>query len=436
MAFASVPLTALDDFIMRGADQRNAQLHVGVLLTVPGRPPTPAVLRDYVGGRVERVPALGYRLDDDRSCWRPDSGFDPGSHVDAHRVEPGADLPMAALDLPSLDPGRPQWSLTVLHGYSPNEYTLCYRAHHMFQDGLSIAHAVEALFGRRRMPAPVPPSAADFHVSRVAAPSTPLVGALPRSLTDWGLPMRRTANWTPNKQPGTGRFIVHAVDLDTARLAATALAVRASVNQVCLAALSGALRQWTPHDWQDPLDRRNRRGLGVILPLNLRPATQVNALGNWVGLLPITLPCHEPSAMRRLHHVLGEIHPARTLRHRLRGQKAIRHLPHVLTRRLAVRCTDPAYLATAITTIRISTGLTVVGAPVGSLRFVPPIGKQHRLIAAILQHGSMATATLIADAALLRDPLTDPARLGGLWQEAIAELHTLTTMVETTTRRP
>lgn len=37
----------------------------------------------------------------------------------------------------SLPMDRPLWRLHVIHGYSPDEYTLCYQAHHALQDGMS-----------------------------------------------------------------------------------------------------------------------------------------------------------------------------------------------------------------------------------------------------------------------------------------------------------
>ncbi|MGP4099702.1 wax ester/triacylglycerol synthase domain-containing protein [Nonomuraea sp. KM90] len=155
-AAGAIPLTFGDHYVIRlGAGAvHDSRMHYGIAVRRPGPPPDPAQLCADVAEKVRvRAPALAYRLAGRgrRARWEPDPAFDPAHHVEFHRLPPGIGVHQAVMDalrVRPLTPNRPLWSLMVLDGDDEGAgHVLCYRAHHVFQDGMGIAGAARVLLG-------------------------------------------------------------------------------------------------------------------------------------------------------------------------------------------------------------------------------------------------------------------------------------------------
>ncbi|MFD0689850.1 WS/DGAT domain-containing protein [Actinomadura fibrosa] len=411
----AVPFSATDRVVgwLVSRCRDGAHMRCGALLRVTGPPPESEALRAFVAERLERAPVLAFRPDWLRAVWVPTPGFAVGDHLHRRALTPGTDVEAAALSVldEPLPLDRPLWDLTVLHGYDPGEYTLCWRADHRFQDGISQVASLEALFGDRELALPVRArSRPGGRPRRSALPATGLFG--PGGRVDLGVPWRRTARWSPNEAPLTGRRTLHSFTLDAAELDATVAATGASLNQVCLAALAGGLRAWTPQDWPG-----REGGLAVLLPLNLRPPDRAGALGNQAAVLRVVLPCGVEEPLERLRRVVAQTSRARVRRQRDRNRLLAALVPYRLARAVLARYCDRRYLAMGVTTVPVQPGLAVLGAPVRRVSALAPLPPEHRVVVTMAQYDTSVTASLLTDAGVAR-----PARLLECWTEAIAEL--------------
>ncbi|MFI7703193.1 wax ester/triacylglycerol synthase domain-containing protein [Nonomuraea sp. NPDC049480] len=293
----AVPLTFGDHYVSRlsAGVADDSHMHLGVAVRLPGSPPVPDDLHRLIAETVRtRAPALAYRLTGQgrRARWEPDPAFDPAYHIEYHRLPRGEDVHQAVMEAMRIRPlsrERPLWSLMLLHGHADEAHILCYRAHHVFQDGMGAVGALRALLGAETLPVP---SAGIGSV----APS----GGARRALAD----LRRLAGapprWFATCASGTSDRRLHVVSLDSASFRDISRVTGASVAQIGITLVAGALRSWNPRPWA-------RRGDFVIaLPVGLRGHRQHAGLGNHTGLLPVALPCGEPSAMIRLRRILDQ----------------------------------------------------------------------------------------------------------------------------------
>ncbi|OLT33219.1 hypothetical protein BJF79_08025 [Actinomadura sp. CNU-125] len=405
---------------LAGQGPDESHMHIGMLLRLRGPAPTPPELRELLAARAASAPVLAYRPDWRERRWTPDPGFDIAAHLHERKLPEGADVLAAAtarMRRPLPD-RRPLWDLTLLHGHRPDEHLLLYRNHHAFQDGMAMTATLEALFGRRRLGTP-------RHVPYQAAQRARSTRAPGEPRWDPGVSLRRAPAWTPVSGPLTGRRVLHAVALDADLLRATTSATGASLNQVCLAALTAALRTWSLPDWTSPTagtaTGRRGRTLPVGIPVNLRPADRAGALGNHLGGLPIGLPCGDPDPLRQLRGVTEQTAARRMLRHRDRGRAHFHRVPYPLLRAMCSWGADPRRLATTVTTVRVAPGLAVGGAPVVEMIPYPNLVPRQRLMVAMTQYGGGVTASVLADAGV-----PDLPALHTAWQRAVTDLYAAT----------
>jgi diacylglycerol O-acyltransferase / wax synthase len=409
-----VPLTPLDVFHAELGRRRQADtnLHIGVFLRVGG----PAVplprLRQLVAEGVRRAPVLAYRLSGCRRRWEPVPGFDPAPHIDERLLPRGGDPLAAAVNAVRAPLPRecPLWGLTVLRGYAEGEYTLCYRTHHMFQDGMAMNATLEALFADRRL---AEPGGRPGRGRRPRPPTGTWTGG-------WVWPLPRTAGWAPFGRPVTGHPVLHTAVLDVAELEAVARNAGLTVYQVCLAALAGAVRAWRPQAFGASAPSRNRNGLHASFPVSLR-ASDDDALGNGSAAMPVILPCGEPSPAGLLRQTAAQTDPRRVERYRRVLRTVTRYFPYWLLVR-----TDVGLRPLVVSAMRLTGALTVLGAPVAGATAYPGHPFDVPLAIMMQRYGREITASILTD-----EVVTDPERLGELWQQAVTTLNH-----HTTGRRP
>jgi WS/DGAT/MGAT family acyltransferase len=112
---------------------------------------------------------------------------------------------------------------------------------------------------------------------------------------------------------GVSKRCAWAEPLDLDEVKAISRGLNCTVNDVLLAAASGALRSYL-RDQGDNIDGLTIR---ATVPVNLRPLEHAKKLGNHFGLVFLDLPIGEPNPLRRLERV------AATMRKLKRSRQAI-----------------------------------------------------------------------------------------------------------------
>lgn len=274
----------------------------------------PAAGRLPLGGALPRLaplPAIG-------PSWTPDPRFAIDRHV--HRValpSPGGEAELRELvsDLVSvpLPDDRPPWQANLIEGQDGTAVLM--RMHHCIADGIALAQVLLSLTDSADEPAGDPPPShapaephgggiahqlstlahhgaeAALHPRRLAALAA--TGAremeilaklllLPSESGDTVLSGTRRVGWSP------------AIDLDLVKTVAHRH--RATVNDVLLAAVAGAMRTQLRQLESGPAR------MTAIVPFNLRPAEEPlpPELGNRFGLVFLALPVGEADRRRRL----------------------------------------------------------------------------------------------------------------------------------------
>ncbi|OKJ13930.1 hypothetical protein AMK19_11250 [Kitasatospora sp. CB01950] len=395
------------------ADVHDSRVQVGVFSRMPGPAPALDDLKALLADAVDRAPTLSYRITGRgrRARWEVDPGFDIGRHVLECRVRPGRSVQQAVMDALRANPlprEHPLWSVIVLHGYRQDEFTLCYRAHHAFQDGMAVARTCEAVFGGAALNRPEP----------LPAPERPPARLLLTVFREFGRIAWRPARWLPRATSKDGPTpALHTAVLDADAVRAVAAGTGATPAQIALAVLAGALRAWQPQHWTDRPDRRQRRGLPTLLSMSLRPFTDRSALGTQAGLLPVALPCAEPSPLRRLEQVRAHGASARISLHHRAQSYIWRRLPYPLTRAFwtASVWASPGYLVT--TSYMLPPGLRGSVVDSGAVFTVPQLMRGSAGTVQFIAQGSSVTASLLFDPAV-----PGVERLPDLMARALADL--------------
>ncbi len=352
---------------------------IGVALRLRGPRPTPARLAALLAARLPALPGLAERLDGPtgQERWRPAEDFDAAHHV--HTLD-GAAEPHRGAELMANQPvcgDRPRWGLWLLDTPQEDEFLLAYRVHHAAQDGTAVAHTIGRLLDAR-------------------------VPALPtgRSPTDAG-------RWASAPPPGSDRLLA-AADVPVEAMRAISRASGASLNDVHLAALTGALRAWLPPGARD-------HPVPVRVPFNVRLRQERQDRGNRYGYKRVLLPVDEPSARQRLAQVVEQT----SVWPRDRNRRLLDLIPDDLMRdHISDFLSSQDSLAT-VTLLGAHTPLALDGSPVTGGLALPPLIGGHLFSSVLFIHG--ARACLSVTAQRRHDHVRDLPRL---WQRAVVELAT------------
>jgi WS/DGAT/MGAT family acyltransferase len=286
-------------------------------------------LKEVVGHRLLRYerfrqrvrqPALGLR----RPCWENDPHFDLNAHI-RHIALPApgdvAALQSLVGDLMGtpLDPAKPLWQLHVVDNFNGGSALIC-RLHHCIADGLALVQVLLAaadlepdaplftaedepqgeagfvgrllkpiastvswttkgaeLLVREGLEALVDPSRL-LASARLAGDGLAALGKLVFMLPDRRTPLRGRC--------GVAKRAMWTAPLPVVEIKAIGNGIGGTINDVLLAAVSGALRCYLEGRGQptDGLDIR------TMVPVNLRRPEEEDELGNRFGLVIVSLP--------------------------------------------------------------------------------------------------------------------------------------------------
>jgi WS/DGAT/MGAT family acyltransferase len=346
--------------------------------------------------------------------WEDDPRFDPADHVHRISLPPPHDrgaLRRLVADLASapLDHDRPLWEVYLIDGFGDGAAVLT-RVHHAIADGIALARAMLSVTDAGSRSAGigdgVHPSvfgellhgglAALMHPRRAAA----------RGLSDAGTLGRLVLASEPSHQLKGDGHIGHRIawsdPIDLWRVKRVARAYRVTVNDVLMAALTGALRGQILAEGAQP------ERLHALVPFNLRPLDEPvpTDLGNHFGLVLAGLPVELDDQIDRLWEVN-------------RGMDAIKHsdegvltfgiletmgrVPAAVEQRLIEFFTSKASM---VVTNVIGPGqrISLAGTPVAGILVWAPCSGDLRMTVSLFSYAGKVTAGFLTDAGIVPDP--------------------------------
>ncbi len=328
-------LSALDVTFLTN-ESSNAHMHVGGVCIFEGPPPSYADLLDHVRSRLHLVPRFRQKLayppvPSGRPFWIDDPTFNLEYHVRHSALPaPGSEEQLrnmaARVFSQQLDRHKPLWELWMVQGLTRKRFAFVTKTHHALVDGVSGVDIATVLFDVKPVPEPAEtdddwvaspsPSGAELlakdaegivkspvrllrrveqaveHPRTTVARATEAVEAL----GEVGWNFANPAPQVPlNVEIGSHRrFRWVRGDLEQfKRIKAT---LGGTVNDVVLAVVSGALRQW--------LEARGVRTEGMELraqvPVSIRAADERGALGNKIAAVRGPVPVYVEDPVKRL----------------------------------------------------------------------------------------------------------------------------------------
>ncbi len=237
-----------------------------------------------------------------------------------------------------LDRAKPMWELWFVEGLEGGRFAVVSKVHHCLIDGISGVDLLSAFMGPDPDHRPEPAAAhwiprpgpgplrllADEAARRVSLPGRVLGGAAralrrpERTLAQGtraatGLAETLAKAFSPAADTPLNvaigphrRFDWTRMDLGVVR--EVGVAHGGKVNDVVLACVSGAVRDWLSAHGQD-LDAIDFR---TLVPVSTRSASERGKLGNRVSMLVARLPVDEPDPRRRIARVIDETRKLKT----------------------------------------------------------------------------------------------------------------------------
>ena len=275
---------------------------------------------------VARFPRFRQRVVEARGTWwwEDDPDFDLARHV--HRIDLPAPHGRRELEelvatnlVEPLDRTRPLWDLYVVDRYRRGS-ALFFRMHHCIADGLALTRVLLSLTDEgEEYAGVVPDSPAGHHGLLGRLPALP--GAVAHQMVDVARhPMHlvdlaatsasdaealaHLVSLPPDpaflaRRTGQDKEVVWSDPIPLARVKRIAHATGTTVNDVLLAAVSGAMRAERERAGERVRDVR------VIVPFNLRPLDEPlpATLGNNFGLVYLSLPLSRSTPRERLQEM-------------------------------------------------------------------------------------------------------------------------------------
>jgi diacylglycerol O-acyltransferase len=422
------------------------------------RRPDRARLRASVDRWIARLPRLRQRVvEAPLHLALPEWEDDPHFEIEYHAREVILPAPATRRHLldfvgevfaTPLDRLRPLWEAYLIEGLEDDRAACFFKVHHSVMDGVGSLAAFDALTqASRTEPVTVPrhapslpPSPPGVRLVRVARDGIACaasgfgalaeasaravlgpgetVGQVVRAARGiGGMIADLTAPATPDPlardSTGIGRRL-DAMTLSLPRLSAVKNALDATLNDIVLTAVSGAVGRYHRHR------RAHVDVLRCMVPMSLRQSDERHALGNRVGAFNVALPVGEPDPLARLARIQRQTRAAKSDR---RGAAypflmralafmpgfAYRLLAQTATGRINLICTNvpgppvPRYLA---------------GAKIEALYPFAPVVVGTPLSIALMSFGDVYGIGIDTDPAAI----PDPELLSRYLEAAVAEL--------------
>lgn len=241
-----------------------------------------------------------------RPRWVEDTDFDIFSHIQhetmgaqvndselRQRLTEMAHVPLAK--------DRPLWHMTVIDQVGTG-YAIVFRVHHCITDGLGLIHVLNHLTDDNDSHGKVPATADHPHRARVT-PQT--VCSRLAQFVSWvkiaAHVTRLSLLWPDARTRLKGRLtgakqLVWLPPLELERVRMVSKRMGVTLNDIWVAAVSGALRQYL----RESGEQFDGRPLRAAVTFNLREKTNAFQLGNEFGLVALDLPTNVHGPRQRL----------------------------------------------------------------------------------------------------------------------------------------
>ncbi|HET9823491.1 MAG TPA: wax ester/triacylglycerol synthase family O-acyltransferase [Burkholderiaceae bacterium] len=349
-------MSRVDHAWLRMDSAANLMMIVGVWLLEP------RLARDELAARLQSsllaYPRFRQKVVEDAmgALWVEDEAFDLAHHVtrETLAVEPG-ESPLAALKrrvaaltLEPLDPTRPLWQFALIEDLDGRQSALVSRIHHCIGDGialisvmLSIADGGKPPPVRRRRVAAEEDTGDGFSdalmrpftdltvkaigmygagvgksMEFLSQPGGALTGSLDAARMGYQVlhdvaALALMPDDSPTRLKGQarpGKRVAWGEPLPLDRVKAVGRVFGASINDVLLSCVAGAIGDYLRSKGDDPTGQEIR----AMVPVNLRPLEQAHKLGNRFGLAPLVLPIGIAHPVERLYAVRARMNELKT----------------------------------------------------------------------------------------------------------------------------
>jgi diacylglycerol O-acyltransferase / wax synthase len=305
---ASIERVGTMDLTVLASDRGSVPMNIGAVLVFERADcPSPAEVRTLLAERLPAIPRLRQRLRRaplgcGRPVWVDDTGFDLDRHLTVREwASPSGTRQLldVAADLvcDRFDRSRPLWRACLVTNPAGDQAALVLVFHHVLADGLGGLAVLTTLADPgpqevdRDFPRPEPrwtDLALDATRHRLRA-----LGSLPAGLRRGVAGVRelgigssapRLADRTSLNRPTSGHRRLDQVAVPLADVVALAHRAGGTVNDVMLAAITGALFKVLATRGEHPAQ------LVVSVPVSGRRSTTTARLGNDTGVRPIAVP--------------------------------------------------------------------------------------------------------------------------------------------------
>jgi WS/DGAT/MGAT family acyltransferase len=352
-------LSATDTSFLLQED-RGAQMHIGGVSVFEGPAPEHEELRGHVSERLGLVPRFRQKLANPpialtRPWWVDDPGFNLDYHLRRTALPaPGDREQLKALVSrifsQRLDRGKPLWEMWVVEGLQRDCFALITKAHHALVDGISGVDLASVIMDTAPDPMPVGDAVAAFERHPAPSRAELLVrtatetAKIPMSLAQYAAgtllyPQRvsRTLAKIGSALASTGQELLTPApsvplngpigphrnydfcDVSLEEVRGVRQRYEATINDVVVAATTGALRRWLLARGVDA----DSLELRALVPVNLRSDHERGLLGNRVALLRAALPVYAEDPEQRLLLVRDEMRELKRSRQLMAAQTII-----------------------------------------------------------------------------------------------------------------
>ncbi len=446
---SSTRMSALDASFL-AVETPTAHMHAGWVaeFSAPaqGPPPSFAQVRSHIERRVGRAPRyrqrlapvpLGVRAPE----WIDDQAFAVDRHV-YWAPGPLHDLVDEVMSMP-LRRDRPLWEMWFCEQPEERRFAIVGKTHHCMVDGIAAVELASMLLD----PTPQPAACEPENWQPASPPGAELL--LARGVRDlltqqlellrWPLRAARSPASAARETAAGALRVTRAVSHSLRTAPASALNAPLSplrrlawserpladlrtvkrthgttVNDVVLAAVAGGIRAYLIRHGEQPV------ALKAMVPVNVRSAGDI--LGNHISFVFAELPCDEPDALDRLHHV----HATMSARKRDRepegadlALKAAEHTPGVVQHAISRVLASPRTFNLVVSNIPGPSETTyLLGCPLEAAYPIVPLADQHAVSIGMTSIGERACFGVYAD----REALPDAGALADDIDNALTEL--------------
>jgi diacylglycerol O-acyltransferase / wax synthase len=328
-------LTAVDASFLTN-ESSSSHMHVGAILIFEGPPPRYVDLVEHVRSRLPLVPRFRQKLvvpplEAGRPLWADDVNFNLTYHIRHTALpDPGGEEELKKLAgrifSQQLDRLKPLWELWLVQNLERDRFALLTKTHHAMVDGVSGVDIGTVLFDVEREAEPL--KLEDDWVPQPEPGTTELVArgiadavAAPVKLAERAVEVVKNPETTARKAvealEGVGeiisafadpapdvplndeigshrRYVWARSELGTFKRIKDTFG--ATVNDVVLAVVTGALREWLH------VRRVRTEGLELraLVPVSIRSEDERGNLGNRIALMRGPLPVYIEDPVRRL----------------------------------------------------------------------------------------------------------------------------------------